>query len=412
MRYFVPLALASFVLTLVVSTLFVSTLFVPSMAATPSASDVANAKACLAPGSWYTLADGPAKPVPAQPLLADMARRDVVLLGEQHDNVDHHRWQLQTLAALHVQRPQMVIGFEAFPRRVQPVLDQWVAGQLTARQFLERVEWEKVWSFPSELYMPLFEFARLNRVPMIALNVERGLTAAVRKQGWDAVPAERKEGVSRPAPASPAYESYLFDVYNQHGSPHKNTVSRKDTAFRYFVESQTTWDRAMAEALASRVKAENPVRPLVIGIMGAGHVRHGHGVIHQLRDLAVPNPGTLIPVDSTAECAELKPGYADAVFAVPAATAKAEQAPPPRLGVQLELADGNVRVVAVTAGSLAEETGVRAGDRIVAIAGSPASSVGTVVAAVRGTLPGTWLPLQVRRGESNLDLIVKFPPKS
>ena len=38
--------------------------------------------------------------------------------------------------------------------------------------------------------------------------------------------------------------------------------------------------------------------------------------------------------------------------------------------------------------------------------------VGNVVAAVRGVLPGTWLPLQVRRGDSNIDLIVKFPPKS
>jgi hypothetical protein len=35
-----------------------------------------------------------------------------------------------------------------------------------------------------------------------------------------------------------------------------------------------------------------------------------------------------------------------------------------------------------------------------------------VVAAVRGAMPGTWLPIQVRRGESSIDLIVKLPPKS
>jgi hypothetical protein len=39
---------------------------------------------------------------------------------------------LQTLAALHVQRPKIVIGFEMFPRRLQPILDQWVAGALGA----------------------------------------------------------------------------------------------------------------------------------------------------------------------------------------------------------------------------------------------------------------------------------------
>jgi hypothetical protein len=52
--------------------------------------------------------------------------RDVLLLGEQHDDADHHQWQLQVLAGLHALRPEMIIGFEMFPRRVQPVLDRWV----------------------------------------------------------------------------------------------------------------------------------------------------------------------------------------------------------------------------------------------------------------------------------------------
>jgi hypothetical protein len=271
-----------------------------------------------------------------------------------------------------------------------------------------------VWSFPAELYMPLFEFARLNRIPIIALNVDRSLTAAVRKQGWDAVPAESKEGVSRPAAASDAYENYLLEIYKQHMPPDKqHAVNRSDPAFRNFVQSQTTWDRAMAEALASRVKAEGTFPPpLVIGIMGGGHVRNGYGVPHQLRDLGVKSIGTLIPADTLASCSELKAGFADAVFAVQTAAATAEAPPPPRLGIQLELADGNVRVGAVSSGSLAERTGMKAGDRIVSVAGSPAATVGTVTSAVRAALPGTWLPLQVRRGDSNIDLIVKFPPKS
>ena len=104
-----------------------------------------------------------------------MARRDVILLGEDHGNADHHRWQLQTLAALHVLKPRMVIGFEAFPRRLQPVLDRWVAGELSAQEFIAQSDWHKVWNFPPELYLPLFEFARVNRIPMLALNVERNV---------------------------------------------------------------------------------------------------------------------------------------------------------------------------------------------------------------------------------------------
>ena len=76
-----------------------------------------------APG-WMRIEGERAAAVAPGALIADMARRDVVLLGEHHDEADHHRWQLHTLAALHAQRPRMVIGFEAFPRRVQPVLDR------------------------------------------------------------------------------------------------------------------------------------------------------------------------------------------------------------------------------------------------------------------------------------------------
>jgi uncharacterized iron-regulated protein len=83
---------------------------------------------CAPVGNW--IVPGGGKITEAE-VIAKAAKRPVVLLGEMHDNAEHHRWQLQTLAALHTARPDMVIGFEMFPRRVQKALDQWVAGDLT-----------------------------------------------------------------------------------------------------------------------------------------------------------------------------------------------------------------------------------------------------------------------------------------
>jgi len=268
-------------------------------------------KTCLVPASWAAL-DAPApRAVPANEVLGEMARRDVVLLGERHDVADDHRWQLHTLAALHALRPNMVIGFESFPRRVQPALDRWVAGELSEQQFLEQTEWAKVWSFPAGLYLPLFQFARMHRIPMLALNVERELTQAIAKEGWEGVPSSRKEGVSRPAPASQAYKDGLFEVYKAHqgetGEPARaGEADPSDPKFLYFVESQLTWDRAMAEALARKARPGGDV--LVVGIMGAGHVESGHGVRHQLRDLGIANVGTLIPVNADTDCADIKSG--------------------------------------------------------------------------------------------------------
>ena len=44
-------------------------------------------------------------------VFATLAQRGVVLLGESHDDAEHHRWQLHTIAALFGHRPDMVLGF-------------------------------------------------------------------------------------------------------------------------------------------------------------------------------------------------------------------------------------------------------------------------------------------------------------
>jgi len=368
---------------------------------------------CLNPAAWAMLDGEQQGPASEAAVLTGMAKRDVVLLGEQHDADDDHRWQVQVLAALHAQRPDMVIGFEMFPRRVQPALDGWVAGNLTVKQLLEQTQWDSVWSLPAELYLPLFQFARINRIPMVALNIDQKLTRSIAEKGWDAVPEPEREGVGRAAPASQAYRDFLFEVYGGHSHSRGGDgakAQKTDAAFGRFVESQTAWDRAMAEALARYVvPGSTGEKRLVVGVMGSSHVRFGYGVPHQLRDLGVKSVGTLMTVPVGLDCKELQPGLADAVFALPESAKVAPE--PPRLGVRLDENAGAVRIVEVIAGSLAERTGLKAGDQIVEVAGAPVNKTMRVIAAIRLQPAGTWLPFRVKRGDELLELMVMFPPK-
>ena len=366
---------------------------------------------CVGTGSWVVPTAGAPQQRESRALLAELATRPVVLLGETHDNAEHHRWQLHTIAALHALQPSLVLGFEMFPRRVQKALDEWVAGELSEEEFLKRSEWNRVWGFDARLYMPIFDFARMHRVPMIALNVDRDLVARVGERGWAGIPESEREGVGDPAAPSADYREALYESYLEHlpkqdPAPSRTESDFADPAFVRFVESMQLWDRAMAQAIAQRRSGAAP--PLVVGIMGSGHLENGFGVPHQLRDLGIAQAAVLLPWDADRDCDALALGIADAVFGLQApASAPAR----PRLGVMLDASSGGVVVRDVVKDSIAERAGMHAGDVIVMVAGVPVQEAGDVIAVVRQQAPGTWLPMTVKRGSESLDLVARFPPQ-
>src|SRR5262245_18390120 len=328
------------------------------------------ASACATRAGWIDVTTG--RSIDRGELFRDLvAKGAVVLLGESHIDVNHHRWQLQTLAALHGRGGNVVIGFEAFPRRLQSVLNDWVDGKLTEEVFLKASEWRQVWGYDAALYMPLFEFARLNHIPMIAMNVERRLVSRVGRDGWEAVPASEREGLSKPGPATEPYQRDLARVYAlkklmppgtdpasiPEGTPMPEpdeaalTGAMQEADFQRFVAAQQTWDRGMAEALAGASRKFPDAT--VVGILGSGHVADGHGVPHQLKDLGVALTTSLIPVSTDTACKLVGTTFADAVFTLP----RMEETPPPdrpQLGVFLTQGDGAPRITQVAGGSVAE----------------------------------------------------------
>ncbi len=362
---------------------------------------------CVPAAAWVVPGDPVKAQLTTKDIVARAAARNVVLLGEQHDSADHHRWQLQMLSALHAARPDMVVGFEMFPRRVQSVLDRWIAGELTETQFLAQSDWRNVWQMDAALYLPLFHWARINRVPMIALNIERSFVREVAEKGFDAIPVDRREGVSRPAEASNEYTTWLLGIFREHRRPGTQSVTVSDPGFRRFVESQQVWDRAMAEALAAAHQRQR--KPLAVGILGSGHVVRGFGVPHQLNALGIGEVMSLLPWDAVTDCSELVKGYADAVYGLPALPNDARP-PRARLGVVLERAASGVLIKQVEAGSIGATAGIRAGDIAVEIAGVKVEAIGDIADAVQRHAPGTWLPIKIVRNGETIELVAKFPP--
>ena len=362
-------------------------------------------EACAPAAAWTVPGSGP---VDTTQILTRAADAQVTLLGETHDNPDHHRWELQTVAALAALHPKLVLGFEMFPRRIQPVLDRWVAGDLSESAFLKLSDWSQVWGYDTAFYLPLFQFARINRIPMVALNVENSFTHTVGEKGLAAVPEDKREGVSEPAPAGEAYLARLFEVYSRHPRGKNAAPARSDTAFQHFVEAQLVWDRAMAQALAGAA-ARHP-GALVVGVMGSRHIAHGDGVPRQLDNLGVKRIVSLLPWDADADCGDLSADLATAVFGLPARPTGPAEPPPPLLGIQIETVADGVRVVAVKPGSVASASGLQSGDVLTAAAGTTVRTAEELKAIVVRMAPGTWLPLKATRSGKSIELTAKFPP--
>lgn len=347
-------------------------------------------------------------------VLQRLKGKRVLLLGEHHDNPEHHRWQLQTLAALYGQYPNMVIGFEMFPRRVQPVLDRWVRGELTEKRFLKETDWDSVWSFDPRMYMPIFNFARMNRIPMIAINLDGKLINRLRTEGLTALTKEQRDDLTNPAPPSDGYLDMLDQIYHQHGVATTKGVSpeelyEKDTDFHTFVRGQLWWDRVMAEGLAQEAKRKNA--PLVVGMMGSGHLIYHFGIPHQLRDLGINDSMVLVPWDDRFNCKDLTPAFADVVFGIRAPAMAVERPRDrPLLGVYLEDGGKGPEIAKVMTDSVAQKTGIKRGDILVEMAGRPVKTVADVISKVHGMMPGAWLPLVILRDDKRIALVAKFPP--
>jgi uncharacterized iron-regulated protein len=365
---------------------------------------------------WLDLASG--TELAPRRLFDRLASKPIVLLGEVHDNRAHHRWQHYLLAALQSRNANMILGLEMLPRQAQPILDDWSQGKLDEASFLEQSKWKEVWGFDPGLYLPLLYFARMNRLPIIALNIDRQLVAKVGAEGWQALEARERMGLSEPAPASADYRQRLGELYaykqqlRGHGADDGVGAGDQDLqavmqskAFSNFVDAQLTWDRAMAEALAAAHRRDPEA--LIVGIIGRGHLEYGNGIPHQLADLGIDDVEVLLPVAVDDVCTGLPDRLADAVFVVE--TREDVKKPQPRLGIMIETADNGVRVMEVIAGSVAERAGIVAGDIIQQAAGFAVGTTGQLIEVVQRQAAGTWLPLKILREDNKQELIARFP---
>jgi uncharacterized iron-regulated protein len=285
----------------------------------------------------------------------------VIYIGETHDKLEDHRLQLRVIRAMHRQWGKLAIGMEMFPRSTQGALDAFVNDTIDEREFLKRSGYFKNWGFDYRLYRDILEYARNNKLPVVALNLDKGITNKVfRNGGIGALTPEEAATIPTERDLDlPGYRERITGVFTMHGQ------HAPPEQVNNFFQAQALWDETMAESAAEFLR-QNPKHRMAM-VVGQGHA---------LKDTAIPpRLARRVPVSQAvilpAREHDVTPGEADYLVSVEPLTLS----PLPVLGVQLQESDKGVKVVGLSNEGKAGEAGIEEGDYILALDGGPIATV-------------------------------------
>ncbi len=219
-------------------------------------------------------------------MLADLARADVILVGEQHDDANTHRLEAAILQGLLRRGVPVTLSLEMFERDVQPSLDAYLAGTMDEATFLKGA---RPWPRYASDYRTLVELARAHGWPVIAANVPRRLAADVAKSG---TPAMEKAASEEPGfvaravqcPLDPYFERFAATM-NAHpapGSEGKSEEEKRAGTERYYL-AQCLKDETMAESIVAAFEKQSGRRGAIVHYNGAFHSDFGGGVAERVR---------------------------------------------------------------------------------------------------------------------------------
>ena len=209
--------------------------------------------------------------------LEGLAGSDVIYLGEEHHNRSHIEGALTVLRSLVNRGRRPVLAMEMFGWEGQPALDGYLETKEPARlEFLERVGWKQNWGGAFEDYEPLVQFAKDQRLPVLAMNPPKPLIRQVVKSGLAQAkgqPEWRQWGMEQETIVDdPAYRSRILSQLQAcHGGG-----APEDYQTMY--EASMVRDEGMAKTITAAVKrvtvtgdqAQGPV----VSYTGGGHVQY------------------------------------------------------------------------------------------------------------------------------------------
>lgn len=229
----------------------------------------------------------------AQQLVTRLARPERLIIGEQHDNADHHAAQLWLLQVLAEQRPQGSLLLEMLTPEQQPRVDQVRRAATPPADLPGALAWQDGWDWT--LYGPIVRFALAQPWPILSANLDNSEIRPI----YRAPPLLSGERTN-----TASVKSTLLE---QIADSHCGLLPAAQMPAMLAVQQQR--DRRMAERLMAA-----PMPSTLLA--GAWHARKDVGVPLHLLDLGASQPPTVLMLAE--QGGEVTSAMADYVWYTPA----------------------------------------------------------------------------------------------
>ena len=277
--------------------------------------------------------------VSEEALLARLARAEFVLLGETHDNPDHHRLQARVIQALVARGRRPAVALEMLSADVAaPLATALAEPGVGAERLREAVGWDARGWPDFALYAPVFETALAAGLPLVAADAGAELLRAAEADPDAPLPAASATRLALAGPAPDAvrraHELEIRDAHCGHASEG-----------RLAGMARVQWLRDAHLAAALVEAGHLPGARGAVLVAGSGHVRRDRGVPLHLERLApgadvavlafLEIPADLAAGASAGGVAALAPGGSGTVHAVWLTPATDDRDPCERFGESL-----------------------------------------------------------------------------
>ena len=223
---------------------------------------------------------GSGKELNAAQLAKRLQKYDVVFFGEFHDQGEIHAAEAELLQAMHkLQGNKLALSMEMFEADNQDKLDKFLADDLSEEDFLAA---SRPWPRYKTDYAPLVNFAKEQKMPVLAANVPRFLAAHVAKNNGSVAGIEEQYLQFLPKHTYAPEGAYKDKFYAQMTSPEAPMKMPPQRLVAVYA-AQCLKDDKMAESIAAFSDAHKEMQ--VLHINGCFHSDGHLGTTQKLEAL-------------------------------------------------------------------------------------------------------------------------------